>query len=522
MRCTQPLHRSVLVSPNAICTRLGDREHSFAQVADRVARLAGGLQSLGMKMGDRVAILSLNSDRYYESLYAVPWGGGVVVPLNIRWSVAELLYSLKDSGADYLLVDDTFLDTARAVVAGLEQPLTLISMGETICADISHYYEKLIEESSPVEDFMRDNDDLFGIFYTGGTTGFPKGVMLSHRNFYSSAMALMTETGINSEPDGRYLHAAPMFHIADCAIGMANSIAGNTHVFIPAFDPVAVMDTVSKNEITIMLLVPTMIGMVLSHKAFDARRLASVQRMIYGASPMPEGILRRALENLPSVEFYQAYGQTELAPMASVLSAQYHSLAPEADFNKLRSAGKPSLIVEIKVVDTEGKSLPRNEPGEVLVRGPNAMLGYWNNPEQTTATLVNGWVHTGDAGYLDDEGFLFLVDRVKDMIVSGGENVFSAEVENVISQLGGVEQVAVIGIPSNEWGEAVHAVIYKKAGVDLSEDVVLQHCRNAIARYKCPRSIEFRQEPLPMTSVGKLSKKDLRKPYWEGKTRAIN
>ncbi|RDE24397.1 fatty-acid--CoA ligase [Motiliproteus coralliicola] len=521
MYCTQPIRRSAQIQPNAIATIHGDRQRTFAELENRIARFADALQQkIGVNPGDRVAILALNSDRYYEYLFAVPWAGAVVVPLNIRWSTAENVYSLEDSGSSVLLVDDTFLPVAEGIRETSNVVRTYIYMGDGETPAGMLNYETLIADAQPAEDADRGYDDLLGIFYTGGTTGFPKGVMISHLNYYSSSVFAMADLDFN-RPGVRYLHAAPMFHMADLAMGMGNTIAGNTHVFIPAFQPQTVAQAIEQQRVTATLLVPTMVAMMLEQQAFASADISTLDQIVYGASPMPEGTLRQAMDALPNVAFYQGYGQTEMAPLVSILRPEYHVFeGPNA--GKLRSAGQVGMVVDVKILDEEGNPLPVGGVGEVVSRGPNAMRGYWNKPEQTAKALVDGWVHTGDAGYLDEDGFLFLVDRMKDMIVSGGENVFSAEVESALTRHPAVHEVAVIGIPSEEWGEAVHAIVRLKPGEEVSEQELIASCKEHIAGYKCPRSIEFRETPFPVTGAGKLRKMDLRDPYWEGRDRAIN
>ncbi len=520
MYLTQPIRRAAQATPNKIATLFGEREQSFRQLEGRIARLAAGLSAAGVKSDDRVAILALNSDRYFEAFFAVPWADAVLVPLNIRWSVGENVYSLDDSESSVLMVDDTFLEAAKAIRQRCKGLTTFIYMGDGETPEGMLNYESLLGDAEPAEDAMRGYDQLLGIFYTGGTTGFPKGVMLSHQNFYTSSIAAMGGLDFNQQGIC-YLHAAPMFHLADAAMSVANTIAGNTHAFIPAFQPQAVAAAVEKFKVTDLLLVPTMITMMLEQGSFAEADVSSLRKIIYGASPMPEGTLLAAMEQLPEVGFYGAYGQTELAPLVSILRPEYHVVeGPKA--GKLRSAGQAGYIVDVKICDAEGHTLPSGEVGEILVAGPNAMQGYWNNPEQTASTLVDGWIHTGDAGYFDEDGFLFLVDRVKDMIVSGGENVFSAEVESAVSRHPAVLEVAVIGIPSDEWGEAVHAIVRLKPGEDAAEDEIIACCKEHIAGYKCPRSIEFREEPFPITGAGKLRKLDLRQPFWEGYDKRVN
>lgn len=519
MYLTQGLHRAVQQKPDRVAVRFGGRSRTFRELAERVARLAGALQKLGMDEGDRVAMLALNSDRYLEYQVAVPWGGGVLNPCNIRWSPAEILYALNDSGSTILLVDDTFCPVAEAIRKDAATLRELVYCGDGPTPAGMLNYEVLLDSAQPVPDAARRGEDLAGIFYTGGTTGFPKGVMLSHTNICSSGLALHAE-GVADE-DGSYLHAAPMFHLADIGISQPHWIQGNTHVVIPAFAPEAVLDTIERDRITSVLLVPTMIQMLVDHPAMKKPRdLGSLKTIVYGASPISEAVLERAMTALPGVEFFQAYGMTELSPVATVNPAWAHK--PEnRKRGKLRAAGRASFCCEVRIVDGDDREVPRGTVGEVIARGPNVMQGYWNKPEQTAAAVRDGWMHTGDGGYMDEDGFVFIVDRLKDMIISGGENIYSAEVENALSQHPAVAASAVIGIPSEEWGEAVHAVVIAKPGASASPDELIAHCKSLIAGYKCPRSVEFR-EALPLSGAGKVLKTELRKPFWEGQQRQVN
>ena len=516
---TQSVHRNAQVRGNKIATINGDRQRTWKQLEDRVARFAGALKSIGVAEGDRVAILALNSDRYFEYYFGVPWAGACVVPLNIRWSPAENAYSLKDAGAEYLVVDDAF---AKMVPALKAQGVTLkkvIFIGDGELPEGMLSYEKLIQVHNPVKDAYRKNDDLAGIYYTGGTTGFPKGVMLSHANLWASAVGMPSL--IDLSEDSRILHAAPMFHLADGAMTQGGMIAGASHVFIPMFTPAGTIEAMAAKKVTHALLVPVMIQMVINDSSLQGADMSSLEFILYGASPIAEAVLVRAMNSFPKAKFGQGYGQTELAPLATMLLPKYHTTeGPNA--GKLKSAGQAIHCAEIQVVNAEGEVLPTGEIGEITVRGPQAMMGYWNKPEETAVSLRNGWVHTGDAGYLDEDGFLFLVDRVKDMIVSGGENVYSAEVENAVSNHPAVEQVVVIGIPHDEWGEQVHAEIILKEGQTATEADIIAKTKEYIANYKCPRSVTFRTEPFPLSGAGKLLKRDVRKPYWEGKERQIN
>ena len=519
MHLTQPLHRAVQQFPDRTALVCGKRRTTFRQMADRVARLAGGLQALGMQPGDRVAILALNSDRYLEYVIAVPWGGGVINPCNTRWSAAEILYSLEDSGSRLLLVDDTFLPLLAEVIAQGAVLDTVIYVGDGQVPEGLLGYEKVISNAVPVPDALRSGQDLLGLFYTGGTTGQSKGVMLSHASFMTSSLAILG-SGL-AIPGGVFLHVAPMFHLADLAIGSVNWILGNTHCFLPSFSPATLIAAIESNRVTHTLLVPTMIQMLVDHPAMRAGRdLSSLQSIAYGGSSIAEAVIDRALAALPGVKFFQAYGMTELSPVATILGWEHHTTEGRK-LDKLRSAGRAGLCCEVRIVDTNDAAMPTGGTGEITVRGPNVMLGYWNKPEQTAETVRDGWMHTGDAGYLDDEGFLFVVDRVKDMIISGGENIYSAEVENALARHPAVQTAAVIGIPSEKWGESVHGFVILKQGSQVSSDELIAHCKSLIAGYKCPRSVEFVTE-LPLSGPGKVLKTELRKPFWEQRDRQVS
>jgi long-chain acyl-CoA synthetase len=365
---------------------------------------------------------------------------------------------------------------------------------------------------------VRRGDDLAGLFYTGGTTGFPKGVMLSHTNMMSSGLAMRAD-GL-AQPDGVYLHAAPMFHLADMGVAMPHWIEGNTHAIVAAFNPEAVLDVMARDRVTHVLLVPTMVQMLVDHPAMQQPRdLSALHTIAYGASPMSEAVVDRAMKALPGVGFIQAYGMTELSPLATLNPAWYHT-AEGRKAGKLRSAGRASHCTEVKIVDADGREVPRGTVGEVIVRGPNVMQGYWNKPEQTTAALKNGWMHTGDGAYMDEDGFIFIADRLKDMIISGGENIYSAEVENALAQHPAVAACAVIGIPSDQWGESVHAVVVLKPDVKPEASELIDHCKALIAGYKCPRSVDF-VAALPLSGAGKVLKTTLREPFWKGRTRNV-
>jgi acyl-CoA synthetase (AMP-forming)/AMP-acid ligase II len=512
MYLTQTIRSNARNKPLGIATIQGDRKRTWNEFVERVSRLGAGLTSLGVSKGDRVAILALNSDRYFEYYFGCWWIGAVAVPMNLRWSALENAHSLNDSGAETLFIDDQYLAMAEDILKDSPGVKTKIHLGDSSTPNGFESYENLIATNEPIDDAGAGGEDLAGIFYTGGTTGFPKGVMLPHRGLWASGTALVAKRNLGS--DAVYLHAAPMFHIADGAYSMGIAVCGGTHAFIPGFTPAATSDAIHDFSVTDVLLVPTMVRMILDDPNFDNAKFSSLRNIAYGASPMPEGVIRKALELLPNVEWTQAYGQSELSPIATLCGPEWHNF-DDGNNGRIRSAGQAAICNELKIATEDGTELPRGEVGEVWVRGGNTMLGYWKRPEETERTLVNGWVRTGDAAWMDDEGFVFIADRLKDMIISGGENIYSTEVENALSKLEGIAEVAVIGIPSEKWGETVHAIIVPGQGVELKEHQVIDHCRDMIAHYKCPSSVEFRSEPLPLSGAGKVLKKDLRAPFWE-------
>ncbi len=509
MHMTLGLHKALQQRPNDEGIRFMGRSTTYAQFGDRVARLAGALRKLGVATGDRVAMYSLNSQRYLEYDMAVPWAGAVLSPVNIRWSPAEILYSLDDSGTVVLIVDDTFKAVAASLAGKAKTIRHLIYAGDGETPAGMLNYEALIAQSDPVEDAYRHGDDLAGIFYTGGTTGFPKGVMLSHANLASAAMSSMLIGNLGA--DARFLHCMPMFHLADFGPTVALFLTGGAHVVIPMFEPKLTLETIASERVTQTVMAPTVLQMTLdwldkNPQAAAQIDLSSLQRLIYGASTISQTLLERARKVFANVGFYQGYGMTELAPTAAVLLPEDHH------GKRLRAAGKAVANVELKIVDAGGNEVPRGTVGEIIVRGANVMLGYWNKPEETAKAVRNGWMHTGDGGTMDEDGFVYIADRLKDMIISGGENVYSGEVENALASHPAVAQCAVIGIPHDKWGEAVHAVVVLKPGQTADLESIQAHCRELIAGYKLPRSVEFR-DALPMSSVGKVLKNELRKSY---------
>ncbi|GAB3216658.1 long-chain-fatty-acid--CoA ligase [Mycolicibacterium hippocampi] len=501
MWMTQAFHRSLRLAPQRVATVHDGRVRTVAESADRVARLAGALTALGVTDDDRVGILALNSDRYHEFLLAVPWCGGVVAPVNTRWALPEIIYSLSEADVEVLLVDDAFVAMVpelREQVCGLK---SVVHMGDGPTPDGLLDYEGLIAAADPPEDRMRGGDDLYGLFYTGGTTGRAKAVMLTHANLLVSAFGALATEQV-ATPDGVCLHVAPMFHLAAIGVWTLGNQVGATHVTLPAFSPEALVAVTAQHRVTDILMVPTMVQMLVDSDP-DPAGLDSVQTVVYGASPMPNTLLDRATALFRSAGFVQGYGMTECAPFAAVLSKSDHR-----DPVRRRSNGRCVLNTEIRIVDPEDRDVQTGTVGEVLVRGGNVMVGYYNQPDVTAETLRGGWMHTGDAGYLDSDGYLYLVDRIKDMIITGGENVYSTEVESALCQHPAIAFCAVVGVPDEQWGEAVHAAVVLRPGHEASETELREHCRALIAGYKVPRAVTFFDD-LPLSGAGKILKREL-------------
>lgn len=516
MQLTQTLRRAIQTRGNSTATVFGGRRHTWSQVGKRVSRLAGALRELGVSDDDRVAILALNSDRYLEYFYAIAWAGAAVNPVNIRLAVPEIAYALSDSESRVLFIDDAFaplLPTLRPLIDSVRH---VIYMGDSSVPEGCIGYESLVAGAAAIDDRNAGGDRIAGLFYTGGTTGKSKGVMLSHDNLVYNALNVVPVMGYDEH--AVYLHAGPMFHLADMASTFAVTMVGATHCAVPRFDVDAVLSTIASERVTHTLLVPTMVNLLVSSGKIPAMDMSSMQRLLYGASPMPEAVLLAAMREMPSVKFTQGYGQTEAAPVITTLSPEYHV----AGGRKLTSAGRPAYGVDVAILDANDREVERGVVSEVCARGLNVMRGYWKLPEQTRETLRNGWLHTGDLGFMDEDGFVFIVDRAKDMVISGGENVFSVEVEGAIYEHPAVQECAVIGIPSKQWGEAVHAIVVPKASCSIDPEEIIAHCRQRIAGYKVPRSVTIRVEPLPVSGAGKILKTELRRPYWENLARQVN
>ncbi|HVO98936.1 MAG TPA: long-chain fatty acid--CoA ligase [Bryobacteraceae bacterium] len=458
---------------------------TWSEFYERAHKRAAYLRELGIEKGDRVAAWMLNSHDYLELYWATAIAGVAIVPINTRWHPHDVDFTLADSEAKALVVDDVF----AARTAELTRAPRILSEPGHSDAAVS------FDEPDP--------EDLLGLFYTSGTTGGPKGVMLTHRNLWSHTVYMLQASGMTQ---GVWLHAAPMFHGADFWSIYAHPVLGSANLYLPTFDPEKFLYLVQSERVTDTVIVPTMINMVLNHPSFDGCDLSSLRHILYGASPMPAPLIELAMRKLPHVRFIQAYGMTETSPVQVLLQHEDHT------GRRIAAAGRPIPGVEVRVVDFDDRDVPVGQSGEVIARGETVMKGYWNRPEISKEALRGGWMHTGDIGCLDEDGFLYILDRKKDMIKPGGENVYSPEVESLILSHPSVLEAAVIGVPHEKWGEAIRAVVVPRAGHMIEAAELIAWCRERTTHFKCPTSVVV-ADTLPKGGTGKIQKNVLRERY---------
>jgi long-chain acyl-CoA synthetase len=478
---------------------------------------------LGIMPGDRFAVLATNSHEFVELYHAAMFGAGVINPLNIRFTPAELAYVLDDSGSTVVFTDPLFVglvDRARDEAGAKIDKVVIIggAAGDGIAGRDANTlsYESLLAAGEPVLPPEPEEEDAAVLMYTGGTTGLPKGALLEQRAEVLNVYHVLFEIGLREER--RFLFQSPMFHAAVVAGVLGIPASGATSVTIPLFDPGLVLQVIEEQKIDTTMVVPVMLSMLELAEGFSAKRLQSLRQLVYGAAPISPDLLARWLEMLPSTDFIQGYGMTEAASVLTFLSPDDH----RRDGPRLEAAGSPVFGVELRITDSLGNPLPPGEAGEVCARGGNFMREYWNKPEETEAVMRDGWYRTGDMGFIDDEGILHLTDRIKDMIVTGGENVYSTEVENAIANHPAVQEVAVIGIPSEIWGEAVLAIVVLKHGMKVTAEELIDYTRTFLAGFKVPKLVEFRDDPLPMSGAFKPLKRELRRRYWEKSDRQVS
>jgi acyl-CoA synthetase (AMP-forming)/AMP-acid ligase II len=519
LNTTEFLSIATAICPDKLAIVFEDKRYTFSQLTDRVNRLANGLKKIGAKKGDVIALLQVNCNQCVETYFAVAKMGGIYLPLNFRAKEKELIYMLNTAEAQILVVGDRYMPLIQTIRPELKHLKHIISI-ETKHSD-AHYYEDIIK-SAPAEEVTTsaEDKDTTILMYTAGTTGFPKGVMLSHTSF--STYVLENVSPPDPDVNESNILTVPLYHVAGIQAMMAAIYGARTLVMERQFEPEEWMTLVEKEKANRAMMVPTMLKQLLDHPNFKKHDLSSLKVITYGAAPMPLPVIKKALEEFPGVSFINAFGQTETASTITALGPEDHFISgtPEEREKKLKrltSIGKPMSDIQMKVIDQEtGKTLGPNHVGEILAKGPRVMSGYWKDEEKTKKTIdKDGWVHTGDVGYVDADGYYFLSGRSSDIIIRAGENISPEELENVIRDHPKVEDVAVIGVPDETWGEEPRAVVILKKGVPKSKEVeaeIMEYCRQNLASFKRPRTVVF-VDDLPRNPMGKLVKKDIRAMY---------
>ena len=490
------LGRATCYFPNRTALVSNGTQSTFRDLHARVGRMAAALTKHRFKVGDRLALLLPNEPDYIELVYACAWLGIIAVPLNTRLSVKEIDGILSDANP-------------RGLVRQSSLPVPTAQVSWQLVLD----QEPLDVQSDSIPDPIYDPHAILALIYTSGTTGQPKGVEIRHANILENVYH--TNFWFPLEEGAVHLHAAPIFHIADFPFMFAAPAFGTCQITVPKFNPQTFCETVQRERVTHTVLVPTMINMLTQFPELKKYDLSTLRHLGYGGSPMAPELVHRTRQVLPSAKLVQVYGLSETGFLTGLLDREHTE-------DRLTSCGRPCMGVDIRVVDQSGNEVKTGETGEFVARGANIMRGYWNNAEETDRAFRDGFFRTGDVGYRDADGYFYILDRLKDMIVTGGENVYSGEVEAVIYTHPAVREAAVFGIPDSKWGELVTACVVLKPGKTLSAEELIAYCRRSLAKYKIPRSIEFSKTELPKGGSGKILKKVLRERFWIHQERAVS
>ncbi len=508
------VRKHAIERPAAAAIVYEGRTTNYAALDRAASQVANGLLALGLRPQARVAHLDKSSDLYFELLFGTAKAGGVMVSINWRLAPPEVLHIVNDSEAEVLFVGEEYFPVVEKIRGDLTTVRTIVALGGRHQAWPSFTTWRDGQSADDPRQPVRGEDTAVQ-FYTSGTTGLPKGAELTNANF-AWMLSLWTKSWLLT-PGVPNLVCLPMFHIGGAGWGMAGLFAGATNHVVREFVPAVVLETIQRERLQVMLLVPAMILFLVQAPQIRETDLSSLRLIVYGAAPIPGDLLKQAM-TIFRCGFQQVYGLTETTGAITLLPPEDHD---PADAQKLLSCGFAQTGVDLRIVGNDGADLPAGQVGEIAVRSPQVMRGYWNLPDATRRAIDGDWFMTGDAGYLDDKGYLFIYDRVKDMIVSGGENIYPAEVESALFGHPDVADVAVIGVPDERWGEAVKAVVVKKPGADIVAGELIEWARERIAGYKLPKSVDF-VDALPRNPTGKILKRELRLPYWGDRVRQVN
>jgi acyl-CoA synthetase (AMP-forming)/AMP-acid ligase II len=505
--------------PDNLSIAYGDYELTYQQANERINKLANGLRGLGIKKGSNVAILLHNCPEFIEALYACFKAGLGAVPINFRLHPKECSFIVANSESQAVVLGEDFRDSLYALKGEMPRVKHYICITDPLEGMVT--YENLIKDQSAVfRDEEVERDHLAWIFYTSGTTGRPKGAMLTHHNLMVMTMNFFADM-CPLGPEDAILHAAPLSHGSGLYC-LPNVAKGAAHVILKSktFDPKIVFETIQRRRVTNMFLAPAMIKRLITSPEIDRYDLGSLKCIHYGGAPIYVEDLKASVKKLGQI-FVQLFGQAEAPMTISYLRQEEHLLkGTEEQMKRLTSAGIPRTDLEVKIVEDQDRDLPPGQMGEIVVRGEVVMKGYWKNPEATAETLRGGWLHTGDLGIMDEKGYVYILDRAKDMIISGGENIYSREIEDVILKHPAVHEVAVIGVPDEKWGEAIKAFVALREGQKATEEEIINFCKEHLASYKKPKSVEF-IDAIPKNPYGKVLKRDLREKYWKGEARRV-
>jgi long-chain acyl-CoA synthetase len=504
--------------PDKLATVYKDVRLTYKELNDRVNLIGNAILKSGLGKEDRVGIICHTSHFYQEIFFGTVKTGAVATTINWRLSPRELEFIINDAEVKLLFIADQFWAQIEPIRDELVTVKQYVIIGESVPGTTN--YEDFRSSSSKDEiDVDMDPDDTFWHLYTSGTTGRPKGALLTHRNLYADTQHNIIGNRLN-RADPVYCMVLPMFHIVLKLIIIA-AYTRAAMVFLDQFDLKEMCEAIEKEKVTFLFLGPTMWQTLIDYPDLDRYGLSSIRYAAYSTAPMPVVLLKKLMRKFPDITFFSTYGLTEGGSSLTILPEDQHLLdGPDYMVQRLGSLGRPLIGVDVRVVDEDGRDCPPGKIGEIIGRGDNIMKGYWKLPEETKETLKDGWLYTGDMGYWDEYGYLYMADRKKEMIISGGENIYPNEVEQVIREIEGVEDVAVIGVPDDKWGEAVKALIIKSPGSGLTGEDVIRYCSQQIAGYKKPKSVEFISE-FPRSPVGKVQKKVLRERYWEGRERKV-
>ena len=533
----ETLRKAVKFFPRKQAIVCGGKQWTYQEFFDRINRLSHYLKYLGVEKDDKVAILHSNCHYFLEAYYGIAQIGAISVPINYRLSATEINFILQDSESKILIADPIFqeqVDANKEQVPGIEKVLwTREGRGSSWLSkkqetsgeeDRDLNYEMALDQmdADALPEPQISDQDLAQIYYTSGTTGRPKGVMLSHKNVYTHALGAIAE--IHLTDSDVWAHVAPLFHLADAWATWSITWVGGTHVLLRDFVPKVVLETIEREKVTVTNLIPTMLNLMVNHPDAGKYDYRSLRVLLSGGAPIAPEVIRKIVETF-KCDYIQTYGMTETSPYLtlSILKDHLRKLPYEDQLRFKSKTGREFIGVELKVVNDRGDEIKKDEKevGEIIARGDIVTKGYWKLPEETEKSIRDGWLYTGDLAVMDEEGYVTIVDRKKDMILTGGENVYSTEVENILYMHPAILECAVVGVPDQKWGEAVRGIVVLKPGQKATEGEIIQFCKERVAHYKAPKSIDF-IDSLPRTGSGKIHKKGLRDSYWAGYEKKVH